>query len=222
VGIHCIFTDKSTKFRLSTHLRNKGLAGIANAHSVSLKVESIHRNYMSYADQRHIRPSPTLSGSTGVRKNPLDVFKRICVAEGYEHDQVDINELQISLPGLWCQHDVSLTWNAATEQVQVFLLFEGRMPGGRSDDICRLMSLLNERLASGHFDYWDKNRCLVYRDATSLRGGAQLGTEQGLDMLAHALDAAERGYPACQYVIWAGKSPEDALTSALVDLAAQP
>jgi len=41
-------------------------------------------------------------------------------------------------------------------------------------------------------------------------------------MIALALDAAERGYPACQYVIWAGKSPEDALTSALVDLAANP
>jgi len=177
---------------------------------------------MSYADQRHIRPSPTLSGSIGVRQNPLEVFTRICIAEGYDYDRVDINELQISLPGLWCIHDVSLTWNAANEQIQVFLLFEGKMPGGRSDDICRLMSLLNERLASGHFDYWDKNRCLVYRDSASFRGGARLGTEQGLDMLAHALDAAERGYPACQYVIWAGKSPEDALTSALVDLAAHP
>ena len=90
---------------------------------------------MSYADQRHIRPSPTLSGSIGVRQNPLGVFKRICIAEGYEYEFADINELQISLPGLWCQHDVSLTWNSATEQVQVFLLFEGRMPGGRSDDI---------------------------------------------------------------------------------------
>ena len=193
-----------------------------NDHSVDETVEMIHRKYMSYADQRHIRPSPTLSGAIGLRQNPLEVFTRICIAEGYEHDQIDINELQVSLPGLWCEHDLSLTWNAATEQVQVFLLFEGKMPGGRTDDICRLMSLLNERLASGHFDYWDKNRCLVYRDSASLRGGAKLGTEQGLDMLAHALDAAERGYPACQYVIWAGKSPEDALTSALVDLAAQP
>ena len=208
--------------RLSTYPRNMGLARIADVHSFMLKVKLIHRVFMSYADQRHIRPSPTLSGSIGLRQNPLDVFLRICIAEGYDHERVDINELHISLPGLWCEHDVSLTWNAATEQMQVFLLFEGRMPGGRSDDICRLMSLLNESLAAGHFDYWDKNRSLVYRDSASLRGGAKLGTEQGLDMLAHALDAAERGYPACQYVIWAGKSPEDAMTSALVDLAAQP
>ena len=66
--------------------------------------------------------------------------------------------------------------------------------------------------------YWDKNKSLVYRDSISLRGGANLKTEQAMDMIALALDAAERGYPACQYVIWAGKSPEYALTSALVDL----
>jgi hypothetical protein len=84
------------------------------------------------------------------------------------------------------------------------------------------MSLINERLAAGHFDYWDKNEALVYRNSVSLRGGATLRTEQAMDMIALALDAAERGYPACQYVIWAGKSPEDALTSALVDLAANP
>jgi len=152
VDIHWIFTNKHRYFRLSTRLRPLGLAGIAHLHSLLMRVKVIHWEYMSYADQRHIRPSPTLSGSIGVRQNPLDVFKRICIAEGYEHETVDINELQITLPGLWCEHDVSLTWNAATEQVQVFLLFEGRMPGGRTDDICRLMSLLNERLSSGHFD----------------------------------------------------------------------
>ena len=177
---------------------------------------------MSYADQRHIRPSPTLSGASGLRQNPLEVFERICLAENYDCERTDINELHITLPGLWCEHDVSLSWNPGKEQVQVFLIFDGKLPGGRTDDICRLMSLLNERLVSGHFDYWDKNRCLVYRNSLSLLGGAKLRTEQGLDILSLALDAAERGYPACQYVTWAGKSPEDALTSALVDLAANP
>ena len=57
----------------------------------------------------------------------------------------------ISLSGLWCDHDVSLVWNKDLQQVNLYLLFEGRSPGGRSNDICRLLSLLNERLASGHF-----------------------------------------------------------------------
>lgn len=177
---------------------------------------------MSFADQRCIRPNPNLSGSIAMRANPIETFERIAIAEGYDHERVDINEIHIALPGLWCEHDISLTWNVGLEQVQIFLIFEGRIPGGRSDDICRLMSLINERLVSGHFDYWDKNQSMVYRNSVSLRGGASLRTEQGMDLIALALDAAERGYPACQYVVWAGKSPEDALTSALVDLAAHP
>ncbi|WP_409433631.1 YbjN domain-containing protein [Litorimonas sp. RW-G-Af-16] len=177
---------------------------------------------MSFADQRCLRPNPTLSGTPAMRGNPINAFERLAIAEGYDFERIDYSEIHLSVPGAWCDHDISMTWNPGTEQVQVFLVFEGRTPGGRSDDICRLMSLINERLSGGHFDFWEKNQALVYRNALSLRGGATLRTEQAMDLIALALDAAERGYPACQYVIWAGKSPEDALTSALVDLASNP
>jgi hypothetical protein len=167
-----------------------------------------------------VRPSPGLQTAGALRSNPLNVFERIAIAEHYDFERVGADEIHINLPGQWTDHDVSLTWNSSDEALQLFLIFEGRLPGGRTDDICRLMSLINERLAAGHFDFWNKNKAMVYRNSQSLRGGAQLKTEQALDMIALALDAAERGYPACQYVIWAGKSPEDALTAALVDLAA--
>lgn len=175
---------------------------------------------MNIADTRCVRPNPGLHTSNAMRANPLDVFERIALAEHYDFERVNDQEIHLSVPGHWTDHDISLTWNASTESVQLFLIFEGRIPGGRTDDICRLMSLINERLAAGHFDFWNKNMALVYRNALSLRGGATLRTEQALDLVALALDAAERGYPASQYVIWAGKSPEDALTAALVDLAA--
>ncbi len=176
---------------------------------------------MSFADTRCIRPNPSLAGMSGVRGNPLDVFERLSIAEHYDFERVNPTELHMCIPGLWCNHDVSLTWDLSAEIIQLFLTFEGRIPGGRSDDICRLMSLLNERLSAGHFDYWEKNAALVYRNSMSLRGGAELKTEQAMTLLAHAIDAAERGFPACQYVVWAGKSPEEALTTALIDLAAQ-
>ncbi len=176
---------------------------------------------MSFADTRCVRPNPSLAGMYGVRGNPLDVFERLSIAENYDFERVNPMELHMSVPGLWCDHDISLTWDVSGEIIQLFLTFDGRVPGGRSNDICRLMSLLNERLSSGHFDYWDKNAALVYRNSMSLSGGATLKTEQAMMMIAHAMDGAERGYPACQYVVWAGKSPEDALTSSLIDLAAQ-
>jgi len=175
---------------------------------------------MNIADTRCVRPSPGLHTADAVRANPLDVFERIAIAEHYEFERTSLEEIHVIVPGQWADHNISLTWNATSESVQLFLIFEGRLPGGRTDDICRLMSLINERLSAGHFDFWNKNKAMVYRNSQSLRGGAPLKTEQAMDIIALALDAAERGYPACQYVIWAGKSPEDALTAALVDLAA--
>ena len=99
-------------------------------------------------------------------------------------------------------------------------MLESRSPRGRTDEICRLMSLLNERLNGGHFDYWDRHASLVFRNGVTLRGGAKLGLEQAMDLMAQAVDAAECGFPASQYVIWAGKSPEDALSDALDEMAA--
>ena len=177
---------------------------------------------MKIADEYCLRPGASLAGALGTRVNPLDVFERLCIAEHYDYERQLGDELHVSLPGLWCHHDLILTWDSKAEAISLYLAFDGRTPGGRSDDICRLISLLNERLIHGHFDYWDKNNALVYRHSHSLRGGAKLLIEQAQDLIAQSLDAAERGYPACQYVIWAGKSPEDALTSALVDLAANP
>lgn len=176
---------------------------------------------MSFVDTRYVKPAPTLSGTKAIRGNPLDVFERLCIAENYDFERINMGELHLTLSSLWCDHDVSLTWNRKDEIIQLFLLFEGRIPGGKTDDICRLMSLLNERLKAGHFDFYNKNGTLVYRNTLSLSGGAMFKTEQAMNLLALALAGAECGYPACQYVAWAGKSPEDAVTTALIDLSKQ-
>ncbi|MGJ8559468.1 MAG: YbjN domain-containing protein [Litorimonas sp.] len=174
---------------------------------------------MAFADDRCIRPLPSLKAVSTVRANPIETFVRIATAENYAYECIGENEVHVSLTGLWCDHDLSLSWNAAEEQLSLFILFDGKVPGGRTDSICRLLSLLNEQLSAGHFDFWQRNSTLVYRHAVSLRGGAKIGIDQALDLMSQALDAAERGYPAAQYVIWAGKTPEDALAEALVDIA---
>jgi len=177
---------------------------------------------MSIADEYCLRPGAKLAEVLPRRENPLDVFERICIAEHYEYERSSTMEIHVTLPGLWCHHDLILTWDGTAESVSLYLAFDGRTPGGRSNEMVRLISLINERLTHGHFDYWDSNNALVYRHSHSLKGGAKLLTEQAQELISQALDAAERGYPASQYMIWAGKSPEDALTSALVDLATNP
>ena len=174
---------------------------------------------MNDADELLVRPTDSLQGVMRPKGDVVSVFQRICVAENYSFERVSDEVMEMSVQGTWCDHSISVRWDADEEIVQIFVVFDGRIPGGRTGDVCRLIALINERLKVGHFDFWDKSGSLVYRSTMSLRGGAKLTSQQAMDMIAHAMDASERGYPACQYVVWAGKSPEDALTSALVDLA---
>ncbi len=174
---------------------------------------------MSFADEVFARPGPSLASFEALRGNPLDAFVRLAIAENFDYERISAHETHMTLAGLWCLHDVSIIWDPVREQIDLVVPFDNRAPGGRSDDMCRLLSLLNERLRSGHFDFWGNENGLVYRNSLSLAGGARLKIEQAMALLAGALDAAERGYPACQYVLWAGKTPEEALDTALLDIA---
>lgn len=176
-------------------------------------------NYTDISIKSSLKPSASLQSSKSLRPCPIAVFERLCVAENFDYERISETELHLSINGTWCEHDISLVWNAKKEQVDLYLLFEGRTPSGRTDDMCRLVILINERLQTGHFDYWASKNSLVYRDRINLAGGAKLNIEQAMSLLSGALEAAERGYPACQYVVWAGKSPEEALDTALLDLA---
>lgn len=174
---------------------------------------------MAMSESYGIRPNPSLQSAMAVRSCPISAFERLCIAENYPYERLNATDMHIRMPGLWCDHEISICWMPQKELLKLHLAFSGRTLGGRSDDMCRLLSLINERLNVGHFDYWQKHGTLVYRDSMSLCGGASVKMEQVMSMLASALDAAERGYPACQYVMWAGQSPEEALNSALVDIA---
>lgn len=169
-----------------------------------------------FSQERCTRPNPMLRSL--LRANPTDVLHRLAIAEHYECERSSADEIHLLVPGFWCDHDITFHWNRESERLALAVVFDARMTEGRSDDIFRLLGMINEELEVGHYDYWAKTRSLVFRHAISLAGGAELRIEQAMSMVASALDAAETGYPAFQYVIWAGHTPEAALERVKEDL----
>lgn len=152
-------------------------------------------------------------------QNPLDVFARLALAENYDRERISDTELHLGLPGEFCDHHVTMSWSPEDTLLQMFLVFDFRPPQARQTDICKLITLLNARLTVGHFDYWESDNAIIYRQSFSLSGGARLNTDQAMTMLAAAQDCAEKAYPACQYFLWADKTPHDAIDCALYDQA---
>ena len=88
-------------------------------------------------------------------------------------------------------------------------------------NLLHLISLINEQMWVGHFDLWINDGLVMYRHALVLAGGVAASNRQCEALLATALDASERYYPAFQFVVWSGKSAREALDSAMFETAGE-
>jgi hypothetical protein len=69
----------------------------------------------------------------------------------------------------------------------------------------------------GHFDLWLQDGMVMYRHALVLNGGVEASSTQCEALLATAVEACERYFPALQFVVWAGKPAREALEAAMLD-----
>ena len=86
----------------------------------------------------------------------------------------------------------------------------------RLTEVYRLIALINEQLWLGHFDLWKDDGMLLYRHGLLL-AGAPTHVGQCEALLRGALESCERYYQSFQFVLWAGKSPEDALAATMLE-----
>ena len=61
----------------------------------------------------------------------------------------------------------------------------------------------------------------MYRHALPLRGTVGLTREQVEDLVETALLECERFYPAFQFVVWGGKTAEEAILASMIDTAGE-
>jgi hypothetical protein len=92
-----------------------------------------------------------------------------------------------------------------------------KIPPARRAEVQKLIAAMNEQLWIGHFDLWTHTGMIMHRQALVLPGGLTASTAQCESMLSGAIYACERYYPAFQFVVWAGKSPQEAMAASMFD-----
>jgi hypothetical protein len=103
------------------------------------------------------------------------------------------------------------------EALHVACAFDLKVPENRTLEVMRLISLINEQMLFGHFDLWERESVIMFRQSLVLAGGLEPTGQQVEVMLNSALEACECYYQAFQYVIWSGTSAQDALNSVLFE-----
>src|SRR3954466_15100512 len=158
-----------------------------------------------------------LEGIIHSRNNPLAAVEDIAADNNWSFERSGEDEVTIVSRGNWTDYQLSFTWMTEIEALHLACAFDMKVPAARRPEVARLIASINEQLWIGHFDIWTHTGMIMYRQALVLPGGITASTAQCEIMVASALDACERYYPALQFVVWAGKSAAEAMSAAMFD-----
>lgn len=162
-----------------------------------------------------------LEGIIETELNPLAVVEDIATDHDWAFERSGDDELTIISKGDWCDYQLSFTWMGEIEALHLACAFDMKIPPARRMEVQRLLAAINEQLWVGHLDIWTHTGMVMYRQALPLPDGMMASASQCETMLASAIHACERYYPAFQFVVWAGKTAEEAMSAAMFDTAGE-
>ena len=152
-----------------------------------------------------------------IRSNPIDVIEAVAGTRDWMVERPAEEEINLIVAGSWCDLHLSMNWNEHMEGLHLACTFDLKVPEQRLDEVTKVVSLINEQLFFGHFDLWRSDGVLLFRHSALLAGGATINSDQCDGMMRIALECAERYYPVFQFVIWAGKTANEAMQASMLE-----
>jgi hypothetical protein len=149
--------------------------------------------------------------------HPVDLVEQVAAIRDWTFDRPGEDEISIAVAGRGSDYSISFTWMDDLESLHLSCSFDVKIPARRRADLVALLALVNEQLWIGHFDIWSKEGIVMYRHSLFLAGGAEVNPRQCEALIEIALDTCERYFQAFQFVIWAGKTPREALDAVLFE-----
>ena len=123
------------------------------------------------------------------------------------------------LPGVWRDIGLWFTWRPELATLQMGAPLDLKAPVGRLEEASHLITMVNEQLWVGHFDLWAEDHGIVFRNSAILPSSGALEADQAAALIRVVSEAVDRFYPAFNFLVWGGKSPEEALKASLFETA---
>jgi hypothetical protein len=152
---------------------------------------------------------------------PVEMLAQLFDAHGWPFRLLNEDELSGEVQGSWAAYQIRGIWRAEDRVLQLLSLPDLLVQESQRPAIYELVARANEQVWLGHFEFWSKGNVLLYRHGVLLADHGKLGLGQAQGLVDAAISECDRFYPAFQFVLWGGKSPQDALADALVDAAGE-
>jgi hypothetical protein len=153
---------------------------------------------------------------------PIDMLEHVFDANGWAFERSGDEEISTSIKAGWATYHLRALWRDEERVLQIIARADLACPDDRRMAIYETLGLINEQLWMGHFELWSADGTVLFRHATLL------DTEEEVDepdltigqaevLVEAAVDEFERFYPVFQLVMFADRSPQDAMAAALLE-----
>ena len=138
--------------------------------------------------------------------DPLDNVELAASIQNWTYDRSDKHN----------NYQLSVSLRNDSQGLDIVCGFDLRFNEKNKFQILKLVSSINAQIWLGHFDVWDKEGLIIYRNS-SIIDRNNLNLENVETLLLDAVNSIDLYFPAFQYILWAGKTSEEALSTVLFE-----
>ncbi|HZF96027.1 MAG TPA: YbjN domain-containing protein [Allosphingosinicella sp.] len=150
---------------------------------------------------------------------PIDMLEHYFTAHGWSSERSGDDEIVANFQGSWTQYELRAIWREEDHVLQFLALPDVRVANDKRAAIYETIGLINEQLWLGHFELWSTSGLVLFRHAALIENdeGGVLTLQQAETLVEAAIEECERFYPVFQFVLWADKTPQEAIAAALIE-----
>lgn len=149
--------------------------------------------------------------------NPLDTLEFIVSQNEWPYERLGNEEIVAAITGKWCDFHMRYLWVAEKNILQCAGQMDVRVLDKKRGEIFELITLLNERIDMGHFTIWSDDNSIMFRHSlVPATNAADIASS--CDLVTRTIVAEiDRYFPVFQFVLWGGKTPEEAIEAAMLE-----
>lgn len=149
--------------------------------------------------------------------SPISLLEELFSQLEWNYDYTSDHEIMAESEGRWCNYRLFGLWRQELESLIISALIDIKISADKRISVETLLSSMNPKTWLGHFEIAPDDEVPAFRYNLTLRGNSNPTLEQVEEIVSSAVTECDRLYPALQFVLWGGKSPEDALMASMMD-----
>lgn len=149
--------------------------------------------------------------------DPFETVEEALEAAGWQFERDEDGSMQIVAETRWGDMGAMFAFRPEPAAMHFSMTLDCKPIQAKRAQVAELVLMANERLWLGHFDYWADEGVILFRYTFPMAEREQVAAGELRAVIAAAVSAVDRFVPAFNFVIWAGKSPREAMDAVMFE-----